>query len=95
MAREVLENKFYISVGGPITYHNARNLIDVVKFVPDDRLLIETDCPYLTPEPFRGKRNESSFVRLVAEKIAEIKGKSFEEVANITTSNAKRLFNIG
>ncbi len=94
MAKEVLDNNFYISVGGPVTYRNVRNLVDVVKFVPDDKLLIETDCPYLTPEPFRGKRNDSSFVRLVAEKVAEIKGKNFEEIANITTANAKRLFNI-
>jgi len=94
MARQVLDNNFYISVGGPVTYHNTRNLVDVIKFIPDDRLLIETDCPYLTPEPFRGKRNDSSLVRLVAEKIAEIKGMSFEEIANITTNNAKRLFNI-
>lgn len=94
MAKEVLDNNFYISVGGPVTYHNARNLIEVVKYVPDDRLLIETDCPYLTPEPLRGKRNDSSLVRLVAEKIAEIKGKSFEEIADITTNNAKRLCNI-
>lgn len=94
MAKEVLDNNFYISVGGPVTYRNARNLTDVVKYVPDDRLLIETDCPYLTPEPFRGKRNDSSFVRLVAEKIAEIKGESFEKVAEVTTTNAKRLLKI-
>lgn len=94
MAREVLDNNFYLSVGGPVTYHSAKNLTDVVKFVPEDKLLIETDCPYLTPEPFRGKRNDSGFVRLVAEKVAEIKGKSFEEIADITTNNAKRLFNI-
>ncbi|OPZ90512.1 MAG: putative deoxyribonuclease YcfH [Firmicutes bacterium ADurb.Bin419] len=94
MAKGVLDNNFYISIGGPVTYRNARNLIDVIKFVPDERLLIETDCPYLTPEPFRGKRNDSSLVRLVAEKIAEIKGKSYEEIADITTNNAKRLFGI-
>lgn len=94
MAREVLDNNFYISVGGPVTYNNAKTLRDVVKFVPEDRLLIETDCPYLTPEPFRGKRNDSGFVKLVAQEIAHIKGKSFEEIADITTANAKRLFNI-
>ena len=94
MAKEVLDNNFYISVGGPVTYRNAKNLVDVIKFVPEKRLLIETDCPYLTPEPFRGKRNDSSFVRLVAEKIAEIKGKSFEEIASITTNNAKTLLGI-
>ncbi|KNY29184.1 TatD family hydrolase [Pseudobacteroides cellulosolvens] len=94
MAREVMENNFYISVGGPVTYRNAGKLIDVVKYVPLDRLLIETDCPYLTPEPFRGNRNDSSLVRLVAEKIAEIKDKTFDEIAEITTNNAKRLFKI-
>jgi len=95
MAKDAIDNNFYISIGGPVTYPNARNLIEVVKFVPEERLLIETDCPYLTPEPFRGKRNDSSLVRLVAEKIAEIKGKSFEEIASITTNNAKVLFGIG
>jgi TatD DNase family protein len=94
MAKEVMDNNFYISVGGPVTYRNAGRLVDVVKYVPEDRLLIETDCPYLTPEPFRGRRNDSSLVRLVAEKIASIKGKTFDEVAEITTNNAKRLFQI-
>jgi TatD DNase family protein len=94
MAREVLENNFYISVGGPVTYNNARGLRDVIKFVPIDKLLIETDCPYLTPEPFRGKRNDSSLIRFVAEKIAEIKGMEFEEIARITTENALKVFNI-
>ena len=94
MAREVLNNNFYISVGGPVTFKNARKLIDVVKYVPDDRLIIETDCPYLTPEPFRGKRNDSSYIRYTAYKIAEIKGTTVEEIARITTANAKRLFNI-
>jgi len=94
MAREVMDRNFYISVGGPVTYRNAKNLVEVVKFVPEDRLLIETDCPYLTPEPFRGARNDSSLVRLVAEKIAQIKGRSFEEIAQITTANAKKLFGI-
>jgi len=94
MAREVLSNNFYISVGGPVTFKNARKLIDVVKYVPDDRLIIETDCPYLTPEPFRGKRNDSSYISYTAGKIAEIKGTTVEEIARITTANAKRLFNI-
>jgi TatD DNase family protein len=94
MAKEVMNNNFYISVGGPVTYRNAGRLVDVVKYVPEDRLLIETDCPYLTPEPFRGRRNDSSLVRLVAEKIASIKDKTFDEIAEITTNNAKRLFQI-
>ncbi|HEY9060519.1 MAG TPA: TatD family hydrolase [Pseudobacteroides sp.] len=94
MAREAMDNNFYISVGGPVTYRNAGNLVEVVKYVPEDRLLIETDCPYLTPEPFRGSRNDSSLVRLVAEKIADIKGKTFDEIAEVTTNNAKRLFKL-
>ncbi len=94
MAREVLNNNFYISVGGTVTFKNVRKLVDVVRYVPDDRLMIETDCPYLTPEPFRGKRNDSSYIRYTASKIAEIKGTTVEEIARITTANAKRLFNI-
>ena len=94
MARVVLDNNLYISVGGAVTFKNARKLLDVVKYVPIDRLLIETDCPYLTPEPYRGKRNDSGFVRLVAEKIAQIKELEFEEVAQFTLNNAKRLFRI-
>ncbi|WP_265446820.1 TatD family hydrolase [Acetivibrio straminisolvens] len=94
MLRDVLDNNFCISVGGTLTFKNAKKAVEVVERVPLDRLLIETDCPYLTPEPHRGKRNDSSYVRLVAEKIAQIRGISFEEVAETTTNNAKRLFRI-
>jgi TatD DNase family protein len=94
MAKELLKKNFYISIGGSVTFKNAKRIIDVVKFVSLDRILIETDCPYMTPEPFRGKRNDSGYIRLVAEKIAEIRGKDFEEIASITTENAKRLFKI-
>lgn len=94
MARELLNKNFYISIGGTVTFKNAKKVIDVVKYIPDDRLLVETDCPYLTPEPYRGKRNESTYVKYVAQKIAEIKGMEFEQIANITTQNAKRIFNI-
>lgn len=94
MARELLKLDFYISVGGPVTFKNARKLIEVVQYVPMDRLLIETDCPYLTPEPHRGKRNESTYVRLVAERIAQIKGCSFEEMAAVTMANGRKLFRI-
>ncbi len=94
MAKELIKNNFYIAIGGVVTFKNARKVVEVAAFVPDDRLLIETDCPYMTPEPFRGKRNESSYVRLVAEKIAQIRGVSAEYIAQITTENAKRLFNI-
>ncbi len=94
MAKEVLKNNFYISLGGPVTFKNARKTVEVAKYVPLERILIETDSPYLTPEPFRGKRNNSKFVKYIAQKIAEIKGISFEEVAQETTRNAKELFGI-
>ncbi|MCX7842969.1 MAG: TatD family hydrolase [Clostridia bacterium] len=94
MARELLNNNFYISVGGALTFKNAVKAVEVVKAVPMDRLLIETDCPYLTPEPHRGKRNDSSYVRFVAEKVAEIRGMTFDEVVEATTLNAKTLFKI-
>ncbi len=94
MADRVLKNNFYISVGGVVTFKNARRLVEVVRHVPLDKLLIETDCPYMAPEPYRGRRNDSRYVRLVAEKIAEIKGLEFEEVAETTAENARRLFRI-
>ncbi len=94
MARELLNMGFMISFAGPVTFKNANRLLDVVKYVPDDMLLIETDCPYLAPEPYRGKRNESAYVKLTAEKIAKLRGKSFDYIAEKTTSNAKRLFRI-
>jgi len=94
MARDILEKNFYISLGGAVTFKNAKRALEVAKFIPLDRLLIETDCPYMTPEPHRGKRNDSSYMRLVAEKIAESRGINFDEVANATTQNAKRLFGI-
>lgn len=83
-----------ISIAGTVTFKNARKLIEVVQTVPINHLFIETDAPYLTPEPFRGKRNESSYVKYVAEKVAEIKEMTFEEVAQITTDNAKKFFRI-
>ena len=83
---------FYISISGPVTYGSARQLPDIVRALPVDRLLVETDCPYLPPHPHRGKRNEPAYVRLVAERIAELKGMSFDELAEATTANAQRLF---
>ena len=93
-ARECLDMNFYISLGGPVTFKNAKKPKEVAKDVPLDKLLIETDCPYLTPHPHRGKRNEPAYVKLVAEQIAELKGLTFDEVAAATTENAKRLFGI-
>jgi TatD DNase family protein len=94
MAMECIKLGLYISISGPVTFNNARKTVEAVKAVPLDMLLIETDSPYLTPVPHRGKRNYPGYVRLVAEKIAEIKGISFEEVAQKTMENGKRLFSI-
>ncbi|MBP3967039.1 TatD family hydrolase [Paenibacillus lignilyticus] len=93
-AKQCLDMNFYISFGGPLTFTNARVPKEVLSQVPLDRILIETDAPYLAPHPHRGKRNESSFVRLVANTISEITGKSVEEVGKITTENAMKCFGI-
>ncbi|MBW7459496.1 TatD family hydrolase, partial [Paenibacillus sepulcri] len=91
-AKQCLDMNFYISFGGPLTFKNARVPKEVLAQVPLDRILIETDAPYLAPHPYRGKRNESAFVRLVAETVAEIRGKSVEEISKITTENAQNCF---
>ncbi|MBD2866020.1 TatD family hydrolase [Paenibacillus oceani] len=93
-AKLCLDMNFYISFGGPITYKNAKHPKEVLAQVPLDRLLVETDAPYLTPHPFRGKRNETGYVKLVAEAAADILGISFEELARITSENATRLFRL-
>ncbi|MBE3597124.1 MAG: TatD family hydrolase [Hydrogenibacillus sp.] len=90
----VLELGFYISLGGPVTFRNARALQNLVPHIPLSRLVVETDAPYLAPHPYRGRRNESGHVRLVAEKLAELYRLSLEEIARITTDNAKRLFRL-
>lgn len=92
MAEEYVKLGYYISLAGPLTFKNARVPREVVEKIPMDRLLIETDCPYLTPTPYRGKRNEPMFVRYVAEAMAEIKGISIEDVGRITTENVKKAF---
>lgn len=94
MARDFLKLGFYLSIAGPVTFKNAAKLLDIVKEVPLERLLIETDCPYLTPEPYRGRRNDPTHVRLVAEKIAELRGVDLETIAKATAANARRLFGI-
>ncbi|MCL5104114.1 MAG: TatD family hydrolase [Armatimonadetes bacterium] len=91
-AREVLDEGFYIGIDGPITYKASEKLRRVVEMCPLDRLLIETDCPYLTPVPHRGKRNEPAYVRYVAEEVARIRGRVLEELAEATTRNARALF---
>ncbi|MCC5911122.1 MAG: TatD family hydrolase [Clostridiaceae bacterium] len=94
LAREYIKRGIYISIAGPVTFKNAKKTYEVAKEIPLEWLLIETDSPYLTPIPYRGKRNEPSYVRYVAGTIAEAKGISFEEVAEKTTENAKQLFHI-
>lgn len=94
MAKEVLEQNFYISIGGPITFKNVRKSIEVVEYVPVEKLLIETDSPYLTPDPYRGKRNDSMMLKYIAEKISEIKGIEIDVLKKILVKNAKTLFGI-
>ncbi len=93
-AKELIKLGFSFSFGGVVTFNNAKNVVEVVKSLPIERILLETDCPYLSPVPFRGKRNEPKNVVYVADMIAKIKGLSLEEVAKITTENAKRIFGI-
>ncbi len=94
MAKQFLELGLYISFAGSLTFKNADKLRGVALKIPEDRILIETDCPYLTPHPFRGDRNEPSRVTLVGEKLAEIKQVPLTEIAGLTTRNAKNLFGI-
>lgn len=93
-AKQCLDMNFHISFGGPVTFKNAKQPKEVLACVPLERLLLETDAPYLTPHPYRGKRNETGYVRLVAEAAAEIKGMTLEEIAEITTANAVRLLGL-
>lgn len=95
IAKLCMEMNFYISFGGPITYKNAKQPKEVLAKVPMDRLLLETDAPYLTPHPYRGKRNETAYVRFVAEAAAEIKGVTLEEIAKVTSDNATACFRLG
>ena len=94
MASELLRLGWYLGFDGPITYKNARKAVEVLMITPLDRILIETDSPYLSPVPMRGKRNDSSNLRYIVEKIAEVKEISPEEVASATSQNAKTLFRI-
>ena len=92
MAKEIIKLGMYIGLGGAVTFKNARKPVEVAEYVPLDRLLLETDAPYLSPEPKRGKANNSSLIIYVAEALAEIKGIPTEEVLRITKQNAEKLF---
>ncbi len=94
MAQELIEMGFYISFTGVITFKNAKKAVEVVKEIPLERLLVETDCPYMAPEPFRGKRCDSGMIHYSLHKIAEIRGMDAQELANITAENARRVYGI-
>ena len=94
LAKEAMRMGFMISVGGPLTFKNSRQLPEVVKNIPLDYLLLETDSPYLSPEPYRGKTNEPKNVFFVAERVAQIRGVEVEEIAHITTENAQKFYKI-
>jgi len=94
LVKEALKLGYYISFAGPITFKNSKNASEIIEMVPIDKILIETDSPYLSPEPNRGKRNDSRNVKYVAQKIAEVKQMQLEEIARITYENANRVFKI-
>ena len=94
-AKEVVKRGWCVGFTGVITFKNARKAVEVAQWVPLDRLLIETDCPYMAPEPFRGRRCDSTMVPKMAEKIAELRGLPVEQIAKLTRENAMRVFRIG
>lgn len=94
LVKEGLKLGFYISFAGPTTFKNSKNASEIIQLVPDDKMLVETDSPYLSPEPFRGKRNDPRNVQYIIKKIAELKEKSFEDIEKIVYENANRIFNI-
>lgn len=94
LAKEVLSYGMYIGLGGAVTFKNAKTPVEVAAYVPDDRLLIETDAPYMTPVPYRGKRCDSAHIAITAQRIAEIRGVGADEVLDLTRKNANRLFGL-
>lgn len=94
VSEELIKLGLHISVGGVPTFKNAERLREVIKSIPLERIILETDCPYLTPQPYRGKRNSPEYIPLIAQSLAKLKGVSEEEIAFVTTENARRLFNI-
>jgi TatD DNase family protein len=94
MARQLVELGWYIGFTGVLTFKNARKAIETAASIPLDRIVLETDCPYMAPEPFRGKRNDPGYLYRMAEKLAEIRGLPVDEIHRITTENGKRLYRI-
>ena len=94
MARQLTKLGWYIGFTGVLTFKNARKAVESAQAIPLDRIVIETDCPFMSPEPFRGKRNDPSRVRFVAQKLAELRGITAEEAERITFENGKRLYRI-
>lgn len=94
LVKEALKLGFYISFAGPVTFKNSKNASEIIELVPQDKILIETDSPYLSPEPHRGKRNDPRNVRYIAQKIAEVKQIPIEEIAKLTYENTCRIFNV-
>ena len=92
MAKELAKRGYYFGFGGTSTYKNAQKVREVMQYIPKELLLLETDCPYLTPVPFRGKRNNPGYVEYTARNAAEVLGMEFEELASLATANTKRLF---
>ncbi len=95
MAKVLIRRGWYIGFGGVLTFKNARKAVEAASQIPLDRLVLETDCPYMSPEPFRGRRNDPGRLHLVAERLAQLRGLSAEEIENITLENGKRLYRIG
>lgn len=93
-AKEIIKLGMYIGMGGVVTFKNARKTVEVIKAIPLEYLVLETDCPYLSPVPFRGKRNDSSMIKYIAAKIAEIKNTTVDEILNVTKENAERVYHI-
>ena len=94
IAREYLDMGFYLGIGGVLTFKNAKKLKEVVAYMPMDRLLLETDCPYMAPTPHRGERNSSLYLPLVVKAVSEIKGIPEEEVVAVTEANARRMYRL-
>ena len=95
MARQLVNMGWYIGFTGVLTFKNTRKAVETAASIPLDRIVLETDCPFMAPEPYRGKRNDPGYLPKMAEKLAEIRGISLEEAIAATTENAKRLYRIG